>query len=462
MSTTAYDVAICGAGIAGIAAAYYLSNHYEIKNIVLVDERQPLTLTSDKSTECYRNWWPGPGNAMVQFMNHSIDLMESLARVSRNVFHMNRRGYLYMTADPARLSAFEQAASKSSALGAGPLRIHRGMSSDPDYQSNPEWSPDQSQPNLDGADLILDPAKIQRLFPHLSPTVQGALHVRRAGWLSAQQFGTYMLNQARRAGVAFVRAHITEIKPQRDGGAVLRLEGDGSSELSAGTLVLAGGPKMPAMGRMLGIELPLFSELHLKVAVNDPLEVVPREAPLLIWNDPQQLPFVEDERLALVEDQETRWMLDELPAGLHTRPEGGEGSQTILILWPYHTPVVEPHWPIPEDPYYPEVLVRGLTRMLPRMQTYLGRLPRPVVDGGYYTKTTENRPLIGPLPSEGAFMIGALSGFGIMAACAGGDLLAKHVSGSPLPEYAPAFALDRYKDPAYLAMLESWQSSGQL
>ena len=34
----------------------------------------PLSLTSDKSTECYRNWWPGPGDAMVRLMNRSIDL----------------------------------------------------------------------------------------------------------------------------------------------------------------------------------------------------------------------------------------------------------------------------------------------------------------------------------------------------------------------------------------------------
>ena len=32
-----------------------------------------------------------------------------------------------------------------------------------------------------------------------------------------------------------------------------------------------------------------------------------------------------------------------------------------------------------------------------------------VIDGGYYCKTQENRPLVGPLPVAGAYMIGALS-----------------------------------------------------
>ena len=44
------DVVICGAGIAGISAAYHLAVRHGVKNIVIVDERPPLTLTSDKST----------------------------------------------------------------------------------------------------------------------------------------------------------------------------------------------------------------------------------------------------------------------------------------------------------------------------------------------------------------------------------------------------------------------------
>src|SRR6059036_99005 len=94
------EVVICGAGIAGIATAYHLAVRRGIADVVLVDERPPLTLTSDKSTECYRNWWPGPGDAMVAAMNRSIDLLEELARESGNVFRMNRRGYLFASADP--------------------------------------------------------------------------------------------------------------------------------------------------------------------------------------------------------------------------------------------------------------------------------------------------------------------------------------------------------------------------
>ena len=63
---------------------------------------------------------------------------------------------------------------------------------------------------------------------------------------------------------------------------------------------------------------------------------------------------------------------------------------------------------------------------------------------------------------EGAFIIGAFSGFGIMIGCAAGELLAAHVTGGELPSYAPWFLLERYEDLEYKKLLETWDASGQL
>src|SRR5215475_6278394 len=130
MSVNQAEVVICGAGIAGVAAAYHLAVRRGVTDIVLIDERPPLTLTSDKSAECYRNWWPGPGDAMVRLMNRSIDLLEDLARESGNVFRMNRRGYLFATADAARGARLARAAEEAAALGAGSARMHTSAASD--------------------------------------------------------------------------------------------------------------------------------------------------------------------------------------------------------------------------------------------------------------------------------------------------------------------------------------------
>jgi glycine/D-amino acid oxidase-like deaminating enzyme len=101
--------------------------------------------------------------------------------------------------------------------------------------------------------------------------------------------------------------------------------------------------------------------------------------------------------------------------------------------------------------------------MIPGVAAYFGHGPQAIVDGGYYCKTRENRPLIGPLPIRGAYVIGALSGFGIMGSQAAADLLAAQITGGSLPDYAPAFMLERYEDPAYQVLLTGWDaSSGQL
>ncbi len=49
-------IVICGAGIAGISAAYFLSSRAGIRDVILVDELPPQSLDIDHSTECYRNW----------------------------------------------------------------------------------------------------------------------------------------------------------------------------------------------------------------------------------------------------------------------------------------------------------------------------------------------------------------------------------------------------------------------
>jgi glycine/D-amino acid oxidase-like deaminating enzyme len=232
--------------------------------------------------------------------------------------------------------------------------------------------------------------------------------------------------------------------------------------VSTRNFVNAAGPLVKEVGRMVGVDLPVFSELHLKMSFSDHLSAVPRNAPMLIWTDPVRFPWTEEERTVLNESEETRKLLEELPSGVHTRPEGGAQSYILLGLWPYHTPPVEPTIPFLIDPRYPEMVLRGLTTMIPGLKPYVDRLPKSIVDGGYYTRTRENRPLIGKLPVEGAYVIGALSGFGVMAACGAGELLATHLTGSKLPPYAPVFALERYEDPEYQKLLENWGESGQL
>lgn len=458
MSGTTAEVVICGAGIAGIAAAYHLAVRRGVRDVALIDERPPLSLTSDKSTECYRNWWPGPGDAMVALMNRSIDTLEELARESGNRFSLNRRGYLFATADPDRIPDFRRAAEEASALGAGPMRLH--THADSDYAPAPSHG-FEDQPT--GADVLLDRSLIARHFSYLAEDTVAVVHARRAGWFSAQQLGMYLLERAKDCGVRLVNGRVEAI--DTSGGRVqsVHLNGaDGSATIATRCFVNAAGPFINDVGRMLGVDLPVFSERHVKIAFNDHLGVFPRDAGLLIWVDPVRLPWSEEERQMLAEMKEDRYLLEEFPSGIHGRPEGGPGATTALLLWTYDVTPVEVTFPLKFDPNYPEIALRGMARMIPGLSAYFGKMPKFFVDGGYYTKTRENRFLTGPLSIEGAYLIGAFSGYGLMAACGAGELLADHITGGPLPHYAPTFSLDRYDDPEYQKLLERWGESGQL
>jgi len=341
------------------------------------------------------------------------------------------------------------------------LRRHQGAPDDPAY---PLCDPHTFDVHLKGADLVLAPDGILKRYPFISHRAAAMLHVRRCGWLSAQQLGMYLLTSAKTHGTKFLKGRLSgaSVRSNRIE-SVSVLTGDGPRQIETRCLVIAAGPLLKSAAAMIGVDVPVFNELHSRIAINDPLGVVPRDAPLMIWQDPVSLYWSEEERKTLAQDDDTRWLLDPFPAGVHFRPEGGAESRSLLGIWTYDTAVCEPVFPPVFREDHGEIVMRGLARMVPKLAVTLDKMSRPVVDGGYYCKTRENRPLIGPLPVNGAYVIGALSGFGIMAAMAAGDLLASHVAGGTLPDEASAFLLSRYEDPQYRRLLDEWDAtSGQL
>ena len=445
------DVVVVGAGIAGVSAAYHLTVGYAAGRVVIVDPRPALTLTSDKSTECYRNWWPN--RPMVGLMSRSIDLLEKMAAESDNGFGLNRRGYLFVTGDEERFHRMVEDAHHTSTLGAGPVRLQPGPLP---YRNSPSEGFSGAP---EGADILVGPEEVRDHFPYLTERAVGAIHVRRAGWFSAQQLGAWMLARGRERGLEVIVDEVTGIEVAAGGVKSVSLAG--GDVIATDAVVDAAGPLAGPLASLAGVVLPLFSELHLKVAFREHLKAVPRDAPMIIWSDPQTIEWSVEERAALAEQGRTD-LLAEMPVFCHGRPEGGVESPYLLGLWEYHGDVREPTWPLPEDPLYPEVVMRGLTTMVPGLGVYLDRLPHSTVDGGYYTKTVENRPLIGPAGPPGFHLVAGFSGFGVMVAAGAGDLLARHVTGHDLPDYSDAFLLSRYEDPGYLSSVSGTAKSGQL
>src|SRR5262245_55047230 len=235
--------------MAGVAAAYHLAARHGVRRVVLVDERPPLSLTSDKSTEAYRNFWPGPDDARVRFMNRSIDLLEDLAESSDNVFRLNRRGYVFGTADARRAEEFRAMAAEVAGWGAGPLRVHDGGPTSAAYPppSAGDW---RAQPA--GIDLLLDRALIRRPFPYVTEDTLALLYARRCGWLSGQQLGMHLLDLARRAGAELIAGRLDGIDVAGGRVAGVRIDSPrGRRYVATERLILAAGPLLPDAARLL-------------------------------------------------------------------------------------------------------------------------------------------------------------------------------------------------------------------
>ena len=460
MTTRTADVVVCGAGIAGVAVAYQLAVRRGMRRVVLVDEREPLTLTSAKGTGGYRNWWPGPDGAMVRFMNRSIALMEELALESGDAFRMRRCGYAFLTAEERGVARMRREAALVSALGGGAVRERAPSSGAADALSGPAQHDPLGDAPGDGADLVLDRALIRSLVPCVTPDAIALLHVRRAGTFDPRALGAWLLERLARAGVAVVRDRLDGVETAggRVGAARLR----SGERIETGALVIAPGPHLARVGAALGFEMPVILELHGKIVFDDARGLVPEGAPLLIWSDPVKLEWSDEERARHRASAERR-LLEPFPGGVHVRPSGVAGDRTLQIIWTYDTTPREMIWPPVHDPNYAEILIRGLARMIPAFSAYFGQGARARVDGGYYCKAPDNRPILGPLPLEGAYVAGALSGFGVMASQAAAELVVAHLLSEPLPDYAPAFRYARHDDPDYQRRLHGWDAtSGQL
>lgn len=438
------EITVIGAGIVGIATAYYLCKKYQRRSVLLIDARDPMSYTSAQSGDNYRNWWPS--TVMTQFTNHSIELMQEIARESSNILQMKQRGYALATRRKNIDDLLETLESNYKSSD-GLVRVHsNSYSSTYAAPNNDDWAS-----AVDGVDVVSNRELIKSAFPAFSSQIENVLHVRRAGNFSSQQMGNYMLEQVKPLGCRRMRGHVENIV--KDGCYTLELSTqDGNVSLKADIVVNAAGPYVGEVAKMLGAELPVKNVFHQKVAFEDTLQAVPRNQPFSIDLDETSLDWEDEERAALSEDPSLSWLTKPIEGGIHCRPEGT--GRWIKLGWAYNRNSSEPNndQNLIEDPAYdasfPEVVIRGAARLNPNLSPYIEKLPSGRVHyGGYYTMTKENWPLVGPLGDDGSFVVGALSGFGCMGACAAGSLSADWICSGDLPEYAGALSLSRYDDP---------------
>lgn len=454
---TSTEVAVIGAGSIGIAVAYYLVRKHGCRNIVLVDPRDPMSLTSAQSGENYRNWWPHP--VMTAFTNDSIALMEEIASETGNRINMTRRGYALITRRAQPDDLIEDLFRGYGADAEKLIRFHRGAGAQAAYlpATSSAW---ESAP--DGVDVLQDKALVRQAFPAYAEDVGTVLHVRRAGSISGQQLGQFMLEYIRAKGGRLLRGKVTAI----DAGSPLSLRvatAEGDQTLLAEKVVNAAGPFLKDIGALVGENIDVSCVYQQKIAFEDRDGIVPRNLPFTIDLDGQTLSWTEEERQILADDPATAKLTRMMQGGIHCRPDGADAGKWIKLGWAFNHMPSDPHGPEPIDAQFPDIVLRGASRLQPGLSAYIGKLPRGAHHyGGYYTMTEENWPLIGPMHTQGMFVAGALSGFGTMAACISGELCADWIAGKPKAPYAHMLAPSRYADPGVMAELKSQSSRGHL
>jgi glycine/D-amino acid oxidase-like deaminating enzyme len=450
------EIAVVGAGIVGIATAYYLAVHHRRTRLLILDQGQPMTLTSAQSGENYRNWWPHP--IMTAFTDHSIALMEDIARKTDNRLHMTRRGYLLCSRDANPDALLRQLYAGYGAVAERAIRVHDGKGRTTYHPpASTDWKLAPS-----GVDVLRDHNLIRNHFPNLDPTIATILHIRRAGDISGQQLGQYMLEEIRTAGGRFRQGCVATI--EKGHRFKIEIEANGQREtVNADLIVNAAGPFASRVASMLGDALPILNVLQQKLAFPDRLGAISRQMPFTIDLDGQTIAWTPEEREVIAEDPSIVKFTQPMPGNIHCRPDGGERGQWIKLGWAYNATPSEPSREPALDPNFPEVVVRAASRMLPRLRPYIGALPRERSHyGGYYPMTEENWPILGASHTPGVFLATAVSGYGTMSACAAGDICARSLIGAPAPQFAESLSLARYRCKKLMAELQCTQSRGLL
>jgi glycine/D-amino acid oxidase-like deaminating enzyme len=236
--------------------------------------------------------------------------------------------------------------------------------------------------------------------------------------------GSHLLTLAEGRGVRLMRGEVTGVECA--GGRVRAVTVStrrGTERISTPRLVNAAGPFVTRVAGLLGISLPVSTVLQQKVAFADPHGAVPGDAPFTISLDPQP----------------------PLPAGLHIKADDGSNGPLVKIGWAYNQSAERPEWEPAGSPEFARRVLVGAARVIPGLQAYALAGAKPVAhDAGYYVKAPDELPIIGRLGVEGAYVVGALAGFGGMVGCAAGEIAAAWITGCEQPEWALDFVPDRF------------------
>lgn len=242
------DLVIVGAGIIGAATAFYAARA-GMHAVVLEKREQPGMLTTAVSSECVREQWRQPHN--IAMMRESMDIIERFADVVGLPgcdIALRQQGYLYLTAEPARVPVFARLVDL------------------------------QREHGLVAVELLDGPA-VRRRYPWLAPDVLAARFNARDGWLAVHELLWGFIKGS--AATFYMETPVTAIETDRRGVTAVVT---GRGRISTRRVVVAAGPFAGHVAALAGVLLPLVNERHQETRLSRP-GVCPPDAPMVIDED---------------------------------------------------------------------------------------------------------------------------------------------------------------------------------
>jgi sarcosine oxidase, subunit beta len=379
------DAVIIGGGIIGVATAFWLSRAGLAT--VVVEMRDGLsTLTTTASIESFRAQFTEP--AMAALACESIAVWENFAEVTGlegYAIDLHHGGYLFLTAAEEKIAAVKQAVAGYHAVGV----------TDSEF-----WTADE----------------IRTHYPWISPDVKAGAFRARDGWFSAHEVTQGFARAAEKARF-FVRTRAIAI--ERDPSGVTAVVTD-RGRIATRLVVNAAGPFAIQIGRMVGVELPIYQMRRQRVFVA-PHPKIPQNAPLTIDID-----------------NESYW-----------RPETGGA----LLGW--HNPDEPKSDPMEEpagDWDFPAYNLEMVSRLSPFWNEVVEELTKEdlSVYAGQYVHSPDDQPIIGEVETVPGFFLNCAYWPGVMLSAAAGRWTADLITGKMQPADNP-LRLSRFAEGAATA-----------
>ncbi|KAB3531034.1 FAD-binding oxidoreductase [Alkaliphilus pronyensis] len=372
MSKTA-DVVIIGGGISGCTIAYNLAKK-GVKNIVVVEKSYLASGATGRCGAGIRQQWGTEMNCrMAKYSCDEFERAKEELQYDGDI-EFKQGGYLIVSSTEKEHEQFKKNVKLQNSLGI-PSKL-----------------------------LRLDEAK--EIVPFLNTEgLVSATFCQKDGHLNPFHTTQAYANAAKRLGAEILTfTEVTDIIVE--GGKVKAVKTT-KGDISTNIVVNAAGGYAQMIGKMAGVELPLFSERH-QILVTEPLE------PIL---DPMVMSF------------SLNLYCQQVPHGGFIMGRGDEGEPRDLRI--------TSGW------HFVEEMSKTITKLLPPLKN--ARFLRQWA--GLYNMSPDRQPIYGPVNEvEGFYLAVGYSGHGFMLGPATGRVIAESILGEETTLPIDMLNLDRFKE----------------